>query len=58
MDPTREKANEDVEVDETHAPGHGQKSSIGTPLKHKRGWNPETHKLVQTPTGSKVVTKG
>ena len=55
--PTRDKKDEEVEVDETHAPGHDQKSSIGTPLKHKRSWNPATHKLVQTPTGSKVVKK-
>jgi len=48
---------EEVEMDETHAPGHDQKSTIGTPLKHKRSWNPKTHKLVQTPSGSKVVKK-
>ena len=50
----------DQEIDENgnHTPkgphSHGQKSSIGTPLKHKRSWNPKTHKLVQTPSGSKV----
>ena len=54
---------EGTEIDENgnHPPkgphSHGQKSSIGTPLKHKRSWNPKTHKLVQTPSGSKVVKK-
>ena len=46
------------EVAETHAPGHDQKSSIGTPLKKPRSWNPKTHKLVQVKgKGSVVVRK-
>ena len=49
--------HEDVEVDETHAPGHDQKSSIGTPLKHKRSWNKDTHKLITLPNGSVKVVK-
>ena len=37
----------------------GEKSSIGTPLKKKRSWNPKTHKLiVKSPGGGvKVVPK-
>ena len=38
--------------------GSGQRSSIGTPLKHKRSWNRNTHKLITLPTGGvKVVRK-
>lgn len=38
--------------------GSGQRSSIGTPLKHKRSWNRNTHKLIQLPGGGvKIVRK-
>ncbi len=38
--------------------GSGQRSSIGTPLKHKRSWNRNTHKLITLPGGGvKIVRK-
>ena len=38
--------------------GSGQRSSIGTPLKHKRSWNRNTHKLIALPGGGvKIVRK-
>ena len=43
---------------ETHAPGHGQVSSIGTPLKHPRSWKKDKQKLIVTKSGqTKVVPK-
>ena len=51
-----ERAVEEA-MTEKHKPGHGQKSSIGTPLKHKRSWNPATHKLITLPNGSVKVVK-